>query len=271
MVATALGVLLMGATMGIHIEAVEGLPKKSLGPVLKRLKKGFEAQTGDKVKLDRKVGRCVDKPACIAKVKARTKANKVLFLVWKKGNAKANKLITTIVFENGEKKKIGVKIPVKKKIWDRLFPKLISKLLKYKPKGTAVAQASPPPVPGVSAAPPPVPGASAAPPVPGSTAALPSVDATAPGPNVLAASPGGSSFSLAPWITMAGGLVAGGAGVYFGLQSAKARSSALAGSHEVSEFNSLNKDIENNGMTANILMGTAGIALATGVVLFIID
>ena len=253
MVGAGIGVLLLGATMGIHIEAVDGLPKKTLGPILKRLKTGFESQTGDKVKLDRKVGLCVEKPECIAKVKARTKAGKLLFLTLKKGNEKANKLVTTIVFENGEKKKIGVKIPVKKKIWDKLFPKLVQKLLKYKPKNTAVAQA-PPPVPGA-----------------GSAAPVPTLNATPQQPNVVQASPAESDFSWTPLATMAAGLVAGGAGVYFGLQSSKARSSALAGSHEIAEIEALNKDIRTNGMTANILMGTAVLGLATGAVLFILD
>ena len=275
MVSAGIGVLLLGATMGIHIEGVKDVPKKELGAILKRLKKGFEEKTGDKVKLDRKVGKCVDSPECIAKVKARTKASKLLFLMLSKGNAKANKLTTTIVFENGEKKKIGVKIPVKRKIWDKLFPKLVSKLLKYKPKTTGVAQApppvtnsnAPPPVPGAST-PPAVPGATTPPSVPGATAPAASAQASQ---NVVAASVEPSSFSWAPWVTIGGSLLAGGAGVYFGLQSSAARNSALSASHEVSEINALNDDIYINGLTANVLMGTAALGLATGVVLFILD
>ena len=271
MVTAGIGVILLGATMGIHIEGVQDVPKKELGAILKRLKKGFEEKTGDKVKLDRKVGKCVDTPECIAKVRARTKASKLLFLMLTKGNEKANKLVTTIVFENGEKKKIGVKIPVKRKIWDKLFPKLVSKLLKYKPKATTVAQA-PPPVPS-AAAPPPVPSAAAPPPVPGASTPAQSVPAAgAPSnQNVVAASVAPSSFSWAPWLTVGGSLVAGGAGIYFGLQSSSARSSALSASHEVSEIEALNNDIYVNGMTANVLMGTAVLGLATGGVLFILD
>jgi hypothetical protein len=290
MVSAGIGIVLLGATMGIHIEGVKDVPKKELGAILKRLKKGFEEKTGDKVKLDRKVGACVATPECIAKVRERTKASKLLFLLLSKGNEKANKLVTTIVFENGEKKKIGVKIPIERKIWDRLFPKLVSKLLKYKPKATTVAQA-PPPVPGVNATPPPVPGATATPPpvpgatatpppVPGATATPPPVpgvaaavggSATPQNPNVAATSVAPSTFSWAPWATIGGSLLAGGAGIYFGLQSSKARSSALSASHEVAEIEALNQDIYVNGLTANALLGTAALGIATGVVLFFLD
>lgn len=281
MVTAGIGVILLGATMGIHIEGVQDVPKKELGAILKRLKTGFEEKTGDKVKLDRKVGKCVASPECIAKVKTRTKASKLLFLMLTKGNEKANKLVTTIVFENGEKKKIGVKIPVNRKIWDRLFPKLVSKLLKYKPKNTSLAQA-PPPVPGAQAppsvpgasTPPPVPGASTPPPVPSASTPPPTVDSSAAAQanqNMVATSVAPSSFSWAPWLTIGGSLIAGGAGVYFGLQSSSARSSALSASHEVSEIEALNNDIYVNGMTANALLGTAALGLATGVVLFILD
>ena len=271
MVSASIGVLVLGATMGIHIEGVKDVPKKELGAILKRLKKGFEAK-GDKVKLDRKVGPCVDSPECVASVRTRTKAQKILFLQLNKGNAKANKLVTTIMFEDNQRRKIGVKIPLKRSIWDKLFPKLVSKLLKAKPKpGAAVAAAAPaksgpPPVPGTSSSPPPVPGVStAAPPV----ATNPSAATT---PNLTQATVEGSSgFSWAPWATIAGSLIAGGAGIYFGLQSSAARTSALSASHEVAEIEALNNDIYANGMTANALMGTAALGLATGVVLFFID
>ena len=268
MVSASIGMLVLGATMGIHIEGVKDVPKKELGAILKRLKTGFEAK-GDKVKLDRKVGPCVESPECVAEVRTRTKAQKILFLQLNKGDAKANKLITTIMFEDNQRRKIGVKIPVKRSIWDKLFPKLVSKLLKLKP-GAAVAKApsnsAPPPVPGASSAPPPIPGASTAPPP---VATNPAVTTT---PNLTQATVGTSSeFSWAPWATIAGSLVAGGAGIYFGLQSSSARTSALSASHEVAEIEALNNDIYVNGMTANALLGTAVVGLATGVVLFFID
>ena|GEM_PF-5805600 len=270
MVSASIGVLVLGATMGIHIEGVKDVPKKELGAILKRLKKGFEAK-GDKVKLDRKVGPCIDSPECVAQVRTRTKAQKILFLKLTKGTAKANKLVTTIVFKDNQRRKIGVKIPIKRSIWDKLFPKLVSKLYKLKPKpGAAVAKASgnsaAPPIPGASSSPPPVPGASAAPPA---VAASPAATSS---PNLTQATVESSSgFSWAPWATIAGSLVAGGAGIYFGLQSSSARTSALSASHEVAEIEALNDDIYVNGMTANALLGTAVVGIATGVVLFFID
>ena len=269
MVSASIGVLVLGATMGIHIEGVKDVPKKELGAILKRLKKGFEAK-GDKVKLDRKVGPCIDSPECVASTDA-DKGPKDPFFKLSKGTAKANKLVTTIVFEDNQRRKIGVKIPVKRSIWDKLFPKLVSKLYKLKPKpGAAVAKASgksaPPPIPGASSSPPPVPGANSAPPA---VAANP---AATPAPNLTQATVESSSgFSWAPWATLAGSLVAGGAGIYFGLQSSSARTSALSASHEVAEIEALNDDIYVNGMTANALLGTAVVGIATGVVLFFID
>lgn len=75
----AIGLLLVSAT-ALHVEAVDGLKKKEIGPVLVALKKRLTEKTGTAPKIDKKAGQCRSDPSCVDEVRTRTGADDVLFL-----------------------------------------------------------------------------------------------------------------------------------------------------------------------------------------------
>lgn len=91
-----------------------------------------------------------------------------------------------------------------------------------------------------------------------------------PLPDLTAAS-APAALSPWPWLAIGGGVAAGGIGAIFGIRAADARTAGEAQFLPDSEFERLEGQAINNGITANIMFGAAVVGIVTGVVLLLTD
>ncbi len=305
MAAGSIALLLIGASVALHVEKVDGVPKKAVKPVLFELRDAVTKVVGSKPKIDKKAGDCREDAACVSEVLARTRTDAVVFLSLfgpKKGSSE-NRLLLVMV-RDGRSDKAGVLLPTDATERAEKLSGVVERLVAATapPEAAPVAAAPPvvaPPPPTVTptptpkaAAPPtvaparPTPSITArpAPPAPAAPAAAP---AARPSPPPAAAAapatpppPGGTSLdttvrpsgpSLTPWILIGAGAVAASAGTIFGLTASSARSDATSLSHDPAELDTLNDRIFSSGLTANVLFGAALVSAATGAVLLVLD
>ena len=135
------GVLLVGASVALHVEAIEDIKKKRAKPVVQHLRKAFKRATGEAPKMHKKIGPCVEDPACVEQVKSKTGAADVAFVTIEKGEGGkwAIALTVDLIRGNGAIAQKTVTLRKRKKKWKKILDGMMADLEKQAPPSDPAA------------------------------------------------------------------------------------------------------------------------------------
>jgi hypothetical protein len=226
---------LISATFVVHVEDVRGVSADDESAILAAFSRAIETRSGRKGSID--LAGCKKKDRCAAELAERSGAEDVVFVRM----IGVPTRVRILVERQPQKTAAEADLPRSRDGWEPVLAGLAEALFpEAKPRSETVATVGPKPEP-------------------------PRVKPE-PAPAVEP-----ESSSLLPWIAFGAGAVALSVGTGFGLSSRDARDDARSRPHSDMENDALSDRAIGHGLAANVMFGTAVIAVGAGVLLLVLE